>query len=125
MNLDQVTLPALDIGAAAMFFRGMGFTRIVDPPHYARFECPHGDATFSVHRVDAVVPDSGEVLYFEREDPDARVDMLQSRGFEFDGPPTDESWHWREARLKDPSGNVPCLFHAGENRKNPPCRVKA
>ena len=125
MNLNQVTLPALDIDTAAMFYRGMGFTQIVDSPHYARFECPDGDATFSVHRVDAVVPESGVVLYFECDDLDARVEMLQSRGFVFDGPPTEEPWLWRETRLKDPSGNVLCLFHAGENRKNPPWRIKA
>lgn len=125
MNLNQVTLPALDVGAAAMFYRGMGFTQIVDSPHYARFECPDGDATFSVHRVDAVAPDSGVVLYFECDDLDARVAMLQGRGFVIDSLPTDEPWLWREARLKDPSGNVLCLFHAGENRKNPPWRIKA
>lgn len=125
MNLNQVTLPALDIGTAAMFYRGMGFTQIVDSPHYARFECPDGDATFSVHRVDAVVPDSGVVLYFECEDLDARVEMLQAQGFVFDYVPRDQTWLWREARLKDPSGNVLCLFRAGENRKNPPWRIEA
>ena len=41
----------------------------------------------------------------------------------FDRLPTDERWLWREARLKDPAGNVLCLFHAGENRKNPPWRI--
>lgn len=125
MNLNQVTLPALDIGTAAMFYRGMGFTQIVDSPHYARFECPDGDATFSVHRVDAVVPASGVVLYFECDDLTAQVEMLQGRGFVFDSLPTDQPWLWREARLKDPSGNVLCLFHAGENRKNPPWRIEA
>ena len=34
-------------------------------------------------------------------------------------------WLWREARLVDPSGNVICLYHAGENRLNPPWRVGA
>ena len=125
MNLNQVTLPAVDIGVSAAFYCGMGFTQIVDSPHYARFECPDGDVTFSVHHVDAVVPDSGVVVYFECADLDARVTTLQSRGYRFDLLPTDQRWLWREARLKDPSGTVLCLFQAGENRKNPPWRIKA
>jgi hypothetical protein len=30
---------------------------------------------------------------------------------------------WREAYLHDPDGNVVCLYHAGENRRNPPWRM--
>lgn len=125
MTLNQVTLPAADVSASASFYRGMGFTQIVDVPHYARFECPDGEATFSVHQVDTVVADSGVVVYFECDDLDARVVDLQGRGFVFERLPTDERWLWREARLKDPSGTVLCLFHAGENRKNPPWRITA
>ena len=36
----------------------------------------------------------------------------------------DQPWLWREARLQDPSGNVICRYHAGENRLNPPWRVQ-
>ena len=32
-------------------------------------------------------------------------------------------WLWREARLRDPSGNVVCLYHAGDYRRHPPWRV--
>ena len=38
-------------------------------------------------------------------------------------PPVDQPWQWREARLRDPDGNRLCLFHAGENRLNPPWRL--
>lgn len=104
----------------------MGFTQIVNsPPRYARFECPNGDATFSVHLVDKLVVDSGVVVYFECSSLDEQVAHLQAKGFEFTKLPTDERWLWREARLKDPAGNVICLFWAGENRKNPPWRVTA
>ncbi|MDH3811648.1 MAG: VOC family protein, partial [Gammaproteobacteria bacterium] len=30
---------------------------------------------------------------------------------------------WREACLRDPAGNVICIFHGGENRRYPPWRV--
>lgn len=38
MNLNQVTLPVADMDAATAFYRLLGFTQIVDTPHYARFE---------------------------------------------------------------------------------------
>lgn len=123
MNLNQVTLPALDIGASVAFYQGMGFILVVHSPHYARFACPEGDATFSVHLSDGPLHPSAVVLYFECSDLDDRVADLQQRGYGFHQPPTDERWLWREARLKDPSGNTLCLYWAGQNRKNPPWRV--
>jgi hypothetical protein len=41
----------------------------------------------------------------------------------FDTPPADQRWLWREARLRDPDGHELCLFHAGDNRLNPPWRL--
>ena len=37
--------------------------------------------------------------------------------------PVDQDWLWREARLADPSGNIICIYHAGENRRFPPWRI--
>jgi catechol 2,3-dioxygenase-like lactoylglutathione lyase family enzyme len=125
MNLNQVTIPATDVARSAAFYRDMGFTLIVDAlPRYARFECPEGDATFSLHHVDQPTTGPGMVIYFECADLDERAASLQAKGFVFAQLPTDERWLWREARLLDPAGNEICLFHAGENRKNPPWRVK-
>ncbi len=125
MNLNQVTLPAVDIEEAVAFYTRMGFTLIVHSPHYARFECPSGDATFSVHLIDQPSAPNEVVVYFECDDLDVQVQGLVGLGFQFDKLPTDERWLWREARLTDPTGNVICLYHAGENRKNPPWRVQA
>ncbi len=123
MNLNQVTLPAVNVAASVAFFEAMGFRLIVDArPRYARFECPTGDSTFSLHQA-APNANSGVVLYFECEDLDEQVAQLAAKGVVFDQAPTTESWLWREARLRDPSGNVICLFHAGTNRKHPPWRV--
>lgn len=124
MNLNQVTLPAIDFDRSVAFYRDMGFTLIVhSPSRYARFECPDGDSTFSLHTVDHPVNTSGVVVYFECSDLDTRVQRLLAAGFEFKQLPTDERWLWREARLTDPAGNMLCLFWGGENRKNPPWRV--
>lgn len=122
MNLNQVTLPAIDLALSIAFYRRLGFEQIVDAPHYARFACPQGDATFSVHRVD-VVAASGVVTYFECSDLDQQVSSLEQAGITFDTAPADQPWLWREARLRDPAGNVLCLYHAGVNRKDPPWRV--
>lgn len=124
MNLNQVTLPATDLEASVAFYRRMGFKQIVGSPHYARFECPAGEATFSLHLAPPAPQPSGVVVYFETPELDAEVRRLQTAGFEFTQTPRDEPWLWREARLNDPSGNVLCLFWAGDIRKNPPWKLK-
>ena len=123
MNLNQVTLPVNDLPQASAFYRNLGFTQIVDSPHYARFECPEGDSTFSL----ALEPDTGNnhtVIYFEHEALDEWVDQLKGRGVQFDQEPTDQPYLWREAILRDPSGNKIKLYWAGKDRLNPPWRVE-
>ena len=125
MNLNQVTLPATDVAASVAFYRNMGFVLVVDTPHYARFKSTVGDATFSIHAVTSTALPSQTVVYFECESLDEQVAALAAKGVRFTQQPRDERWLWREARLVDPAGNVICLYHAGENRLNPPWRVKA
>ncbi|HEU4812892.1 MAG TPA: VOC family protein [Xanthomonadaceae bacterium] len=125
MNLNQVILPVTDFDAAVGFYRAMGFELIVhSPPRYARFGCPEGDSTFSLHTADRSSAGTGVIVYFECADLDAQVEQLREAGIEFTQLPTDQPWQWREARLLDPSGNELCLFWGGEIRKNPPWRVK-
>ena len=124
MRLNQVTVPALDVAAAVTFYEKLGLRLLVDAcPRYARLECPDGEATFSIHRVEALPRGEGVTVYFEHEPLDEWVAELQQAGVEFEELPTDQSWLWREARLKDPAGNQLILFYGGENRKNPPWRV--
>ena len=124
MNLNQVTVPATDVERSSKFYRDLGLRQIVaSHSRYARFECPDGGSTFSLHQVDAVAEDSGVVVYFECDDLDARVDQLKAAGLVFESDPVDQRWLWREARLRDPDGNQICLFHAGENRRFPPWRL--
>ena len=122
MNLNQVTLPVEDMQKATEFYRCMGFEQIVDTPHYARFCCPQGDATFSLSLSDTSAPNP-TVIYFEDPELDELVTRLKGNGFSFDQEPQDQSYLWREAVLHDPSGNKIKLFWAGENRLNPPWRV--
>ena len=93
-------------------------------PRYARLECPDGDSTLSIQEADDVQVTNNVVLYFECDELDRTVEELKSKGLSFDEDPTDRPWLWRQAYLKDPNGNKICLFNAGENRKNPPWRVK-
>ncbi|WP_394781613.1 VOC family protein [Undibacterium sp.] len=123
MELNQVTLPAVDVAISVAFYQNMGFELIVNTPHYARFKSTEGSATFSLHAIDALKVSSPTVVYFECSDLDGQVKILLDKGVLFTHKPRDESWLWREARLIDPSGNTICLYHAGENRLNPPWRI--
>ena len=123
MNLNQVTLPVNDMEAATTFYRRLGFIHIVDTPHYARFECPEGDSTFSLSLSEDAF-DNGAIIYFESDRLDDWVADLVKQGVEFDQMPTDMRYLWREAVLRDPSGNRIKLYHAGENRRHPPWRVE-
>jgi catechol 2,3-dioxygenase-like lactoylglutathione lyase family enzyme len=81
MDLNQVTLPSTDVARSAAFYRALGFTLIVSSlPSYARFECPIGAATFSLHQVASVPENSGVVVYFECVDLDATCRQLKHRG---------------------------------------------
>ncbi len=124
MQLNQITLPSTDVARSCAFFSALGFTQIVSNlPNYARFECADGGSTFSLHRVDSGAPGAGIVVYFECDDVDALYRRLVAQGVEFDSAPADQTWLWREAYLRDPDGHVLCLYHAGENRRNPPWRI--
>ncbi|NVK12078.1 MAG: VOC family protein [Gammaproteobacteria bacterium] len=122
MNLNQVTLPVKNMDAAKAFYQTLGFTLIVDTPHYTRFECPMGSSTFSLS-LDDEDYHSGSVIYFEHPDLDEWVEELKAKGVEFLQEPTSQSYLWREAVLRDPSNNKIKLYWAGENRLNPPWRV--
>ena len=125
MDLNQITVPSLDLSRSIAFYETLGLKLIVKAlPHYARFEVPAGEATFSVHLVEELPQGEGISVYFESDRLDAWVKELEAAGIEFDEQPEDRRWLWREARLRDPDGNRIILYHAGENRKNPPWRVE-
>ncbi|MEQ6119422.1 VOC family protein [Reichenbachiella sp. MALMAid0571] len=124
MNLNQVTIPSVNLEKSVEFYKKLGLQLIVDSiPRYARFVCPDGNATFSVHRVEKLPVGEGVTVYFECENLDVEYNRLLSEGVEFIHPPIDQTWLWKEARLKDPDGNSIILFYGGENRVNPPWRV--
>lgn len=144
MNLNQVTIYTEVTVETVEFFEKLGLIRIVDSlPRYARLECPDGEATLSVSEAETrpvvrvpssfndletlparSVSNDSVTLYFECTDVDAEYNRIKSLGLKFTEPPTDRPWLWRQAYLLDPNGNKICLFQAGENRKNPPWRVK-
>jgi catechol 2,3-dioxygenase-like lactoylglutathione lyase family enzyme len=123
MRLNQVTVPSTDVEASVRFYTLLGLIQIVASDHYARFVCPDGDATFSVHEVNDVRVGEGTVVYFECDDLDTKIQELIEADLVVASEPTDQRWLWREARLQDPDGNEICLYHAGENRLNPPWRL--
>ena len=124
MNLNQITIPSLDLEKSVDFYQKLGLKLIVDAlPRYVRFECPEGESTFSVHLVDQLPQGDGIHLYFETDKLDEEVKRLKALNIDFLLDPTDQSWKWREAHLRDPDGNFIILFFGGVNRKDPPWRV--
>jgi catechol 2,3-dioxygenase-like lactoylglutathione lyase family enzyme len=124
MNLNQVTVFTDKPLETVEFYQKLGLKIIVNSlPRYARLECPNGESTLSVHESKETSHNSNITLYFECEKLDEEFTRLMQLGLTFERVPIDQSWLWREAYLKDPNGNNICLFHAGENRKNPPWKV--
>ena len=122
MRLNQVTVTMPDLDAGWNFYRTLGFKPVVDArPRYARFVCPDGDSTFSLHQGES--GGGGTTVYSECENLDETVNRLSSASLRFASGPEDKSWLWREAELSDPGGNRIILYYAGQNRIEPPWRV--
>ena len=127
MRFNHITLGVADLERSKAFYKTLGLVQIVDsPPRYARFMFPEGDATLSVE-VMGDKPDrpaDRAQLFFECEALDETVAALKRKGLVFEQEPTDMFYLWREARLRDPDEHDLRLYHAGENRPNPPWRLK-
>jgi catechol 2,3-dioxygenase-like lactoylglutathione lyase family enzyme len=125
MNLNQITISVSDVEKSIAFYSALGLHLIVKAlPHYARFQCPQGNSTFSLHQSDDRNNQSTTWIYFEVEDLDEKVKKLIEKGFVFDEMPADKSWLWREATLKDLDKNQLIIYYAGENRLDPPWKIK-
>jgi hydroxymethylpyrimidine/phosphomethylpyrimidine kinase len=124
-RLNQVTVTGTNYERSVDFYRKLGLKQIVDnPPDYARFETA-GGATFSV-QIDAeekIIATTA--VYLECDDLDRRVEQLARSGVAFEHGPRNQPWMWREARLRDPDGNIIFLYKAGEARRFPPWRTKS
>ena len=60
MNLNQITVPSLDLTKSIPFYEKIGLKLIVKSlPHYARFVCPDGNSTFSIHQTDELPKGDG------------------------------------------------------------------
>jgi predicted enzyme related to lactoylglutathione lyase len=124
MNLNQITVPAIDVEKSIEFYENIGLNLIVKAlPRYARFQCPEGNSTFSVHQVEALPIGDGVWVYFEVQNLDQHITNIIKKGIQVDEMPNDKSWLWRESRLRDPDNNQIILYFAGNNRVNPPWRL--
>jgi hydroxymethylpyrimidine/phosphomethylpyrimidine kinase len=123
-RLNQVTVTGTNYERSVDFYRRIGLRQIVDSPDtgYARFEAA-GGVTFSVQ----IDPDekiiATSAVYFECDDLDERVEQLARSGIAFEHGPRNQPWMWREARLRDPDGNIIFFYKAGESRRFPPWRT--
>jgi len=144
VRLNHVTLMSADPERVLPFYEGLGLTVIVldrdtdGRLRYARLTFPEGDSTLSLERAAHALPPAAPrppssaassasaasaVLFFECDDLDARVAALSAAGYRFEAGPETKPWLWREARLRDPDGQMVCLFRAGFYRVDPPWRI--
>jgi hydroxymethylpyrimidine/phosphomethylpyrimidine kinase len=122
-RLNQVTVTGTNYERSVEFYKKIGLKQIVDnPPDYARFETA-GGATFSVQIDPEETIVATTAVYLECDDLDERVEQLARSGIPFEHGPRNQPWMWREARLRDPDGNIIFLYKAGEARRFPPWRV--
>jgi hydroxymethylpyrimidine/phosphomethylpyrimidine kinase len=124
-RLNQVTVTGTNYEQSVEFYRALGLKQIVDSAEngYARFEVA-GGVTFSVQIDPEETIAATTAIYFECEDLDERVEQLARSGIPFEHGPRNQPWMWREARLRDPDGNIIFFYKAGENRRFPPWRIK-
>jgi hydroxymethylpyrimidine/phosphomethylpyrimidine kinase len=122
-RLNQVTVTGTNYDRSIEFYKKLGLKQIVDsPPDYARFETA-GGATFSVQIDPEEKIIATTAIYLECDDLDERVEQLARSGLAFEHGPRNQPWMWREARLRDPDGNIIFLYKAGEARRFPPWRI--
>jgi len=124
MNLNQITISATDVSASVAFYKKIGLQLIVNAlPKYARFKCPNGNSTFSIHLANKIPKGNRITIYFEDDNLDSTVKNLQQKGIVFHTQPEDQPWLWREASLFDPDKHKIIIYFAGENRLTPPWRI--
>ena len=123
-RLNQVTVTGSNYRKSVEFYLALGLKQIVDSPEngYARFET-EGGATLSVQIDPEETILATTAIYLECDDLDERVERLARAGLIFEHGPRNQPWMWREARLRDPSGNIIFLYKAGEARRFPPWRI--
>ncbi len=122
-RLNQVTVTGTNYERSVEFYKNLGLKQIVDnPPDYARFETA-GGATLSVQIDPEEKIIATTAIYLECDDLDERVEQMARSGIAFEHGPRNQPWMWREARLRDPDGNIIFLYKAGEARRFPPWRI--
>ena len=125
-RLNQVTVTGTNYERSVDFYRRLGLRQIVDSPDtgYARFETG-GGVTFSVQIDPEERIIATTAVYLECDDLDERVEQLARSGIAFEHGPRNQPWMWREARLRDPDGNIIFFYKAGEARRFPPWRMES
>ena len=114
-----------DYAKSVDFYRALGLKQIVDSPDngYARFETA-GGATLSIQIDPEEKIVATTAVYLECDDLDAAGRAAGAASASpFEHGPRNQPWMWREARLRDPSGNIIFLYKAGEARRFPPWRI--
>lgn len=80
MNLNQVTIPVTKIKRSIYFYTSTRLKLIVHTHNkYAIFVCPIGNSNMLLHVVKSINPDAQKTIYFERNDLDEYLEILQKK----------------------------------------------
>ena len=125
MQLNHVTLIVSNLQESLRFYQTLGLNLIVlSAPRYARLTLPDSDDTLSLEVTGEARNESRVQIYLECPELDKVYEDLKIKGLVFEQEPKDMDYLWREARIRDPDGHQIRLYLAGDNRLNPPWRLK-
>ena len=124
-RLNQVTVTGTNYERSVEFYGRLGLKQIVDSP----------ERVMHVSRPQAASPSQSRSIRKRRSS--RRLQSISnvtistnawSSSPEAASPsstaPRNQPWMWREARLRDPDGNIIFFYKAGENRRFPPWRME-
>ncbi len=123
MRLNQVTMPCTNVAESVEFYTKLGLIQIVASDHYARFVCPTETRlsppawwTRSTAGLSPSCTSSATTSTAPSESLSQRA-SFSTHGPRISGGCGAKRW------LHDPANNNVCLYHADENRLNPPWRI--
>ena len=124
-RLNQVTVTGTNYERSVDFYRRLGLKQIVDSPEPAMRGSRPPAARPSRSRSTPTKRSSRPPPSISSATTSTSASSsLRAAALPFEHGPRNQPWMWREARLRDPDGNIIFLYKAGEARRFPPWRIE-
>ena len=123
-RLNQVTVTGTNYERSVEFYRRLGLKQIVDNPTPIMRGSKPPAARPSRSRSTPKRRSSRRPRSISNATTSTSgSSSWRAAGSPFEHGPRNQPWMWREARLRDPDGNIIFLYKAGEARRFPPWRM--